>query len=409
VSKFLQIALGILAAIGGFVDIGDLVFTTQAGAAFGYEILWAVVIGVIGIVVYAEMSGRVAAVTQRPVFGVVRQRLGFGIGLTTLIAAEVLSLLTLAAEVGGVAVVLRLLFNLPYHLLVPLGIGGLILIVWRLRFEWIERIFGYLGLCLLVFVVAAVNLHPDWSEVGKGFIPSINGGQTVLYCYFVVGVLAAALMPYEVYFYSSGAIEERWTKSDLKLNRINAILGFGLGGTLAVGLIMTSAQVFHPVGADPEFLGTAALGAGVSLGQAGLLLAMVGMLFAIGGAAIDTALAGAYNIAQFLGWEWGKYRRPSGAPRFTLAWLVMFGLALVIVSTGVDPVLVTEYSVVLSVVALPFTYLPVLLVARDRSFMGEHANGRIATTLGWAYLALMVVVALAAIPLMLATNGGTPS
>jgi Mn2+/Fe2+ NRAMP family transporter len=148
--RILQVALGILAAIGGFVDIGDLVFTSQAGAAFGYELMWAVVVGVIGIVLFAEMSGRVAAVTQRPVLDVVRQRLGFGIGLTTLIAAEVLSVLTLAAEVGGVAVVLRLLFDLPYQLLVPLSVFGLGLIVWILPFEWIERVFGYLGLCLLV-------------------------------------------------------------------------------------------------------------------------------------------------------------------------------------------------------------------------------------------------------------------
>jgi manganese transport protein len=152
-----------------------------------------------------------------------------------------------------------------------------------------------------------------------------------------------------------------------------------------------------------------ARGADVAFGEVGLRLALVGMVFAVGGAAVDTAFSGAYNISQFLGWEWGKYRRPRGAPRFTVAWLVMFALAFVIVSTGVDPVLVTEYSVVLSVVALPFTYLPVLLVARDPAFMGEHANGRFATGAGWIYLVLITIVAIAAIPLMLATNAGSPS
>ena len=64
--QFLQIALGILSAIGGFVDIGDLVFNTQAGATFGFQLLWVVVIGVVGIIVYSEMCGRVAAVSKRP-------------------------------------------------------------------------------------------------------------------------------------------------------------------------------------------------------------------------------------------------------------------------------------------------------------------------------------------------------
>ena len=87
VKNVLAVALGILSAIGGFVDIGDLVFNTQAGATFGYQLLWVVVVGVVGIIVYSEMCGRVAAVSKRPVFDLVRERVGFGAGLGTLIAS----------------------------------------------------------------------------------------------------------------------------------------------------------------------------------------------------------------------------------------------------------------------------------------------------------------------------------
>ena len=113
--QFLQIALGILSAIGGFVDIGDLVFNTQAGATFGFQLLWVVVIGVVGIIVYSEMCGRVAAISKRPVFDLVRERVGFSAGLGTLIASEIVNLLTCAAEIGGVAIVLQLLSGLPYR------------------------------------------------------------------------------------------------------------------------------------------------------------------------------------------------------------------------------------------------------------------------------------------------------
>ena len=78
----------------------------------------------------------------------------------------------------------------------------------------------------------------------------------------------------------------------------------------------------------------------------------------------------------------------------------------VIVSTGVDPITLTEYAVVLSVVALPLTYLPILLVAGDKEVMGEHANGLLAKTLGWAYFGLICVMTVAAPILLLATNGG---
>src|SRR4051794_22437096 len=97
----MQIALGVVAALGGFVDIGELVFNTQAGAEFGYQLLWTVPVGVVGIATYAEMCGRVATITKRPVFDVVRQRLGFGPGLLTLIASEAINILTRAAEGGG--------------------------------------------------------------------------------------------------------------------------------------------------------------------------------------------------------------------------------------------------------------------------------------------------------------------
>jgi manganese transport protein len=215
VKNLLRVALGILAAIGGFVDIGDIVFNVAAGATFGYELLWVVVVGVIGIIVYSEMCGRVAAASQRPVFDAVRERMGLRVGLVTLVAAQIVNFMTLAAEVGGIAIVLQLLSGLPYRALIPLGLLALALLVWVLPFEWIERVFGYTGLCLLVFAVGAIKLQPDWGDVAQGFVPHVNTSDPLVYGYFAVGLLGAAMTPYEVYFYSSGAVEEGWTPRDL--------------------------------------------------------------------------------------------------------------------------------------------------------------------------------------------------
>ena len=404
--NFLAIALGILSAIGGFVDIGDLVFNTQAGATFGFQLLWVVVIGVVGIIVYSEMCGRVAAISKRPVFDLVRERTGFGAGLATLIASEVVNLLTCAAEVGGVAITLQLLSGLPYRLLVLLGVVALVVLSWTLPFEWIERLFGYLGLCLLVFAVAAIKLHPNWGKVAHGFVPgSHSGGSTLVYLYFVVGLLGAALTPYEVYFYSSGAVEDGWGLKELGLNKVTSIIGYALGGFLSFALMIVAAVLFLPRGIDPQFLGTPPLASADAVGELGLLLALVGILFAVGGAAIETCFSGAYNLAQFFGWRWGKRERPARASRFALSWIVIFALALLVVMTGYDPVKLTEYSVIFSVVALPLTYLPILLIANDRTYMGSHTNGRLANVLGVVYFAIILLVAGAALPLLVLTNG----
>jgi Mn2+/Fe2+ NRAMP family transporter len=101
VSKILGLALGILAAIGGFVDIGDLVFNTAAGATFGYQLVWVIPVGVLGIIVYSEMCGRVAAVSGKAVFDAVRERVGFKAALGALVSSEIVNLMTLACELGG--------------------------------------------------------------------------------------------------------------------------------------------------------------------------------------------------------------------------------------------------------------------------------------------------------------------
>jgi Mn2+/Fe2+ NRAMP family transporter len=137
-----------------------------------------------------------------------------------------------------------------------------------------------------------------------------------------------------------------------------------------------------------------------------LLIALLGMLFAVSGAAVETCMSNAYAIAQFFGWEWGRHTKPWEAPRFTIAWIAMLLLALLIVMTGVDVMSLVEYAVLFSIVVLPLTYLPLMLLAGDKSYMGEYANKWLAKGLGWFYLVAVCAAAIAAIPLYLLTSGG---
>jgi Mn2+/Fe2+ NRAMP family transporter len=146
--RLLGVTLGILTAIGGFVDIGDLVANAESGARFGLALAWVVVVGVGGIVVYAEMCGRVAAVSGRPAFSLVRERLGPRFGLANLVASFFINFLTLTAELAGVAIAVSLVASVHYLLLVPFAALAVWAVIWRLPFEWMERIFGLAGLAL---------------------------------------------------------------------------------------------------------------------------------------------------------------------------------------------------------------------------------------------------------------------
>jgi Mn2+/Fe2+ NRAMP family transporter len=164
--------------------------------------------------------------------------------------------------------------------------------------------------------------------------------------------------------------------------------------------------VLGPLNASVDSLGQVGLPVAVALGKIGLAVAILGFVAATLGAACETGLSTGYSIAQYFGWQWGKYVRPREAARFHLVLLLVTILATGVLVTGIDPVLVTEVSVVFSAVALPLTYFPILVVANDPDYMGQHVNGRLANGLGMVYLVLVGVAAIVAVPLMIWTRMG---
>jgi manganese transport protein len=408
VKRFLAVTLGILTAIGGFVDIGDLVANGVVGSRFGMHLAWVVLFGVGGICVYAEMCGRVAAISGRPVFDIVRERLGPRWGLTNLVASFLITLLTLAAEIGGVALALELASSVNYLLWVPLVAFAVWLVIWRVKFDRMEEIFGLTGLFLIVFGVAVWRLGPDWGQLFSEFsAPQPSGKETwATYAYYGVALFGAAMTPYEVFFFSSGGVEEHWTRKEIPTMRANVFLGFPLGGVLSLFIMAATAIVLRPRGIEVESLDQLVTPVTEALGKMGLAVVIIGIFAATFGAALETGLSCGYTLAQYFGWQWGKFIPPRRATRFHAVIMASLLAGMLVVLTGVDPVKVTEYSIVLSAAALPLTYLPILVVANDPDYMGEDTNRRFANTVGTFYLVVVLAVSIAAIPLMILTGAG---
>jgi Mn2+/Fe2+ NRAMP family transporter len=350
----------------------------------------------------------VAAVTGRGTFDLVRERLGVRAGLLNLVASMLVTFLTLAAELGGVALAIELATSVNYLLFVPLVAFLVWFVIWRMPFEHMERAFGISGLALLVFAVAFWQLGPDWGsllhEAAHPAVPDGEGHPT--YWYYAIALFGAAMTPYEVFFFSSGAVEEGWSRKDLLTERINVYIGFPLGGLLSIAIAGCVYLTLLPAGIEVDHLDQVALPVVLALGKVGLAFAIVGFVAATFGAALETGLSTGYTLAQYLGWAWGKGVAPVRASRFHAVVLLAIALGAMLVLTTVDPIKVTEYSIVFSAVALPLTYFPILVVANDPGYMGESRNSRFTNALGTVYLVLLTVVALAAIPLMLATKAG---
>jgi Mn2+/Fe2+ NRAMP family transporter len=407
VKNVLGIFLGILTAIGGFVDIGDLVTNAVVGSRFGLSLAWVLPVGVVGIIVFAQMSGRVAAISGRATFEIIRERLGPRLGLANLGASFLINLLTLTAEVGGIALAMQLASGIQPLLWMPIAAIAVWIVLWRVKFSVMENVVGLLGLCLVAFAVAVFLLKPDWGELARQAVPAMPTSEhPSTYWYYAVALFGAAMTPYEVFFFSSGAREEGWTKRDLSESRANVLIGFPLGGLLSLSIAVCATLVMLPRGIQVESLSQVAMPLASAGGRLLLIVGILGMVAATFGAALETALSSGYTIAQYLGWPWGKFRRPSEASRFHLVMIVSLLIGLGVLATGVDPVQVTEGSVVFSALALPLTYLPILLVANDPQYMGDEVNGRFTNGIALVFLALILVASIAAIPLMIVSGMG---
>ncbi|MFC0005202.1 NRAMP family divalent metal transporter [Micromonospora siamensis] len=405
--RLLAATLGILSAIGGFVDIGDLVAASQAGARFGMAHAWVLLVGVLGICAYAEMAGRIAAVSGRAVFDLVRERLGPRVALLNLVASWLVTVLTLAAELGGVALALQLASGIHYLVWVPVAGVAVWLVLWRMRFQLMERVFGLAGLALLVFAVALFALPTDWGRLGQQSLHVSSGAESwSVYWFVAVALFASTVSPYEVFFFSSGGVEENWSAADLAAARSNVLIGFPVGGFLALSLIAVAAVAYHPSGMSVNSLDQVAQPVVTAFGGVGLVVAVLAFFAVTFGAALETGLSAAYAAAQYFGWQWGKRVSPREAARFHSVLLVSVLLGVLMLMTAVDPVRLTEYMLVFSAVVLPLTYLPILVVANDRGYLGDRVNGRWNNLLGALFLLLIVAASVAAIPLAIITRMG---
>jgi Mn2+/Fe2+ NRAMP family transporter len=282
------------------------------------------------------------------------------------------------------------------------------LVIWRVKFTTLENVFGLLGLALIVFGVALWQLHPPWGDLLHQIaVPSKPADEHLTtYFYYAIALFGAAMTPYEVFFFSSGGVEEHWKPKDLGTARATLIIGFPLGGVLSLAIAGCAAVVLLPAGIQVDTLGQVGLPVAVAAGKIALAVAILGFVAATFGAAIETGLSTGYATAQYFGWQWGKYVRPRQASRFHALVLLAVLAGVAGVLTTADPITVTEYSIVFSAVALPLTYFPILVVANDPVYMGKHVNGPLANGLGTLFLVVIGIAAVAAIPLMLITAAG---
>lgn len=403
-----QLLLGILTSIGGFVDAGTIATAVGAGAVFGLGLSWSLALGTLAVVLLVEMSGRLAAVSEKTYAASIRERFGFTYYLAPLTSEIIANTLLLAANIGGMAMGISLLTGIRWNLFVPVAVIIVWLMIWRAPFGLIENGPALLGLVTLSFIVGIFLLGGPSPELWQTlWQPGIKDGQWADYLFMATAIIGAAISPFLMVFYSSGAREETWSREDLTMNKVSAGVGMGFGMVSGWALIVLSAMVLKPRDISGITLTEVGLGMAEAFGPLGAQLYAVALFSTCFGASLEIVLAMGYNVSQGFGWEWGKERKriPSQAPRFYLIMVLFLLMGLAIAIVGIDPLQLALLGSAVTALLLPITLTPILVIMNDRDYLEDKVNPHWMNVLVIGVLVIAFIVSIVSLPLLYFSGG----
>jgi Mn2+/Fe2+ NRAMP family transporter len=401
----MKILLGIVTSICGFIEVGSLSTSAQAGAEYRFRLVWAIVLATVCVAFLVEMSGRLAIMSKHPLTAAVREHFGVKLHAVPLVGEILLDVLVLAAEIGGICIALQLVTGVSFRWwAIPAGLAVWIFL-WKGTFGMIENGVSLVGMLTLAFVVAAIRLDPPLGEIARGLVPSVPDEDPARYGFLAVSILGATISPYLLNFYSTGAVEEKWTEKDVGQNRAVAALGMGFGSCVSVGVVVVAALVLEPRGIRVDQYHQAALTLPPVFGHWGIPLFAAALFIGCFGAALEVGLNLSYAVSQALGWNWGEDLRPGDDARLTSVYTIAILLASLLMLAGVSPLELTMFSMALTVIVMPLIVFPFLAVMNDPRYLGKRRNGWFANVVVVLITLMGFLLALVSIPLELLGGG----
>jgi NRAMP (natural resistance-associated macrophage protein)-like metal ion transporter len=399
-----RIAL-ILAVVGpGFItanvdnDAGGIFTYSQAGAQFGYSLLWTMIPITIALVVVQEMSARMGAVTGKGLSDLIREEFGFRVTFFLMIALIVTNFGNVVAEFAGVASSLEL-FGVSRFIVVPAAAAVVWLLVVRGTYDSIEKIFLTASVFYVCYIVAGVLAHPDWKAAAVATVsrPAALGIRNYGYLFMVIALVGTTIAPWMQFYLQASIVEKGVTARQYRTSRWDVILGCLFTDVVAWFIIVACAATLYAAGHhDIKDGADAAQALRPLAGEYAYLLFAAGLFNASLFAASILPISTAYAVCEGLGFESGLDKKFHEAPVFYWLYtlLIVFGAAVLLI-----PRLPLVYVAVLSQVAngvvLPFVLVFMLLLTNDKELMGEHVNSRSFNIVAWTTVVVMIVLTLA--------------
>src|SRR5579862_5008430 len=379
-------------------DAGGILTYSQAGAQYGFLLLWTMIPITLALIVVQEMSARMGAVTGKGLSDLVREEFGLRITFLMMLGILITNFGNVVTEFIGIATSLEL-FGLSRYVTVPVCALIVWLIVVRGQYKSVEKVFLAASFFYITYILAGVKAHPLWKDAMVATIkpPSLAAFHQQAYLYMVIGVVGTTIAPWMQFYLQSSIVEKGVSRRVLTASRWDVIAGCVFTDVVAWFIIVTCAATLFVHGyRNIQYAADAAQALKPLAGQYAYILFAVGLFNASLFAASILPLSTAYTVCEGLGFESGVDKKFGEAPFFywLYTFLIVAGAAVLLIP-GLPLVKIAVLSQVVNGAVLPFVLIFMLLLINKKEIMGEYVNSHLFNGVAWVTTVIMIGLTIA--------------
>ncbi len=370
-----------------YIDPGNFATNIQGGSAFGYNLLWVILLANLMAMLLQTLSAKLGIATGLNLAEMCHKRFSKPVVYAMWVVAEISAMATDLAEFLGASIALNLLFGIPllYATLIVGVITYIILQLERYGFRSLEAVItGLVGVIAVSYVIETFLSHPDFRQVGyHAVVPWLNGPQSIL---FSVSIIGATVMPHAIYLHSSLTQKRIIPRDERDARRIfkwgipDVVVAMSLAGLVNMAMLYMAAATFHAHGrTDVADITTAYQTLTPLLGGAASFIFAISLLASGLSSSTVGTMAGQVIMQGFVGFTIPIWLRR----------LITMVPAVVVAAIGLNATSTLVISQVVLSFVLPLPVITLIMFTSRRDIMGTLVNKKITT---WAAIACSIVI-----------------
>lgn len=377
-------------------DSGGIFTYSQAGAQYGYSLLWMMIPITLALIVTQEMCARMGVVTGKGLSDLIREEFGLRLTFVMMVLLVIVNYTNVVTEFIGIAGSLHL-FHVTRYISVPVCAALVWVLVFRGDYKSTEKIFLIASLVYIAYIFAGVLSQPSWSEALRATIqmPPKSVWRNKDYIYMAIGVVGTTIAPWMQFYLQSSIVEKGIRVKDYAASRLDVVVGSFFTDIVAWFIVVACAATLylHGMGAI-QVASDAAEAMRPLAGDYAFILFAFGLFNASLFAASILPLSTAYTVCEGLGLESGVDKNFKEAPFFYWLYslLIVGGAATVLVLPDSQLINVAILSQVLNGILLPVVIILMLLLINRADLMGEHKNSRLWNWVAWGTSVIVIVM-----------------